>query len=160
MIGIVSLIAFPILMAKRPNPLIPLSLFKSRAFATINLATFFIYGALYVTLSYSGLALQNALGYTALAAGASGLPTGVLLSVLSTRVGTLSGRIGARPFLLTGPVLMAFGLLWSPGYRRPRHRGRRRSRIRRRSSRRSTSSSTSCRPSSCSGSGSRSSSHR
>ena len=111
-IGLMSLIAFPILMAKRPNPLIPLSLFKSRAFATINLATFFIYGALYVTLSYSGLALQNALGYTALAAGASGLPTGVLLSVLSTRVGTLSGRIGARPFLLSGPVLMAFGLLW------------------------------------------------
>ena len=111
-VGLVCLIAFPILMAKRPHPLIPLSLFKSRAFATINLATFFIYGALYVTLSYSGLALQNALGYTALAAGASGLPTGILLSVLSTRVGTLSGRIGARRFLLTGPILMAFGLLW------------------------------------------------
>jgi EmrB/QacA subfamily drug resistance transporter len=111
-VGVVSLIAFPILMAKRPNPLIPLSLFRSRAFATINLATFFIYGALYVNLSYTGLVLQNALGYTALAAGAAGLPIGVLLSVLSTRVGTVAGRIGARRFLLTGPVLMAAALLW------------------------------------------------
>ncbi|HYH93321.1 MAG TPA: MFS transporter [Candidatus Saccharimonadales bacterium] len=111
-IGIVSLIAFPILMAKRPNPLVPLSLFRSRAFATINLATFFIYGALYVTFSYQGLVLQGALGYTALAAGAAGLPIGVLLSVLSTRVGTLAGRVGPRRFLLAGPILMAMGLAW------------------------------------------------
>jgi MFS family permease len=49
-VGGIAFVAFPILMATRPNPLVPLSLFKSRAFTSINLATFFIYGALYVTL--------------------------------------------------------------------------------------------------------------
>ncbi len=53
-VGGLALVAFPILMATRPDPLVPLSLFRSRAFTTINLATFFIYGALYVTFSYRG----------------------------------------------------------------------------------------------------------
>ena len=99
-------------MARRPNPLVPLDLFRQRAFATINLATFFIYGALYVTISYQALVFQNTLGYTALAAGAIGVPTGILLSVLSTRVGTLAGRLGARRFLVAGPLLMAVAMLW------------------------------------------------
>lgn len=111
-VGIVSLIAFPILMATRPHPLVPLDLFRSRPFATINLATFFIYGALYVTLSYQSLVLQGILGYTALAAGAVGLPMGICLTLFSTRVGTVAGRIGARRFLVTGPLVMALGLLW------------------------------------------------
>ena len=111
-VGAVALVAFPILMARRPYPLVPLELFRSRAFATINLATFFIYGALYITQSYQGLLLQGVLGYTATAAGAVGLPTGIMLTILSTRVGTLAGRLGARPFLVIGPWLMAAGLLW------------------------------------------------
>jgi hypothetical protein len=111
-IGVVSLVLFPILMARRPNPLVPLELFRSRAFATVNLATFFIYGALYVTFFYQAVILQGVLGYTALAAGIIGVPTGILLSVLSTRVGAVAGRIGARRFLIAGPLLMAAAALW------------------------------------------------
>lgn len=111
-IGAAGLILFPILMARRPDPLVPLGLFRQRTFATINLATFFIYGALYVTFSYQALVLQGVLGYTALGAGATGLPIGIMLSVLSTRVGTLSARLGARRFLVGGPLLMAVAMLW------------------------------------------------
>jgi EmrB/QacA subfamily drug resistance transporter len=111
-IGVVALVAFPILMATRTDPLVPLGLFRSRAFATINLATFFIYGALYVVLGYQALLLQGVLGYTALASGATVLPVGIMLTVLSTRVGTVSGRVGARPFLVLGPLIMATGVLW------------------------------------------------
>jgi EmrB/QacA subfamily drug resistance transporter len=111
-VGAIALVLFPILMATRPNPLVPLGLFRERAFATINLATFFVYGALYVTISYQALAFQNVLGYTAVAAGAVGVPTGILLAGLSTRVGTLAGRLGARRFLVGGPALMAVAMLW------------------------------------------------
>jgi len=99
-------------MANRPHPLVPLDLFRNRTFATINLATFFIYGALYITQSYQGLLMQGVLGYTATAAGAIGLPSGIMLTLLSTRVGTLAGRIGGRLFLVAGPLIMAVGLLW------------------------------------------------
>jgi predicted MFS family arabinose efflux permease len=111
-VGTLALIAFPILMARRKNPLVPLDLFRQRAFATINLATFFIYGALYVTITFQALMLQGVLGYTALAAGAVGIPVGIMLSVLSTWIGTLSARMGARRFLVGGPMFMAASMLW------------------------------------------------
>ena len=111
-VGVIALIAFPILMATRPDPLVPLSLFKSRAFTTINLATFFIYGALYVQFAYQALVLQATLGYTALGAGAVGIPFGALLAVLSTRIGTLAGLYGSRRFLVMGPLLVAGAMAW------------------------------------------------
>jgi EmrB/QacA subfamily drug resistance transporter len=111
-VGVISLILFPILMATRPNPLVPLSLFRNRAFTSINLTTFFVYGALYVNFWYTSLVFQGVLGYTATGAAMIGIPTGVMLSLLSTRIGTLAGRIGARRFLVAGPMLMALALLW------------------------------------------------
>jgi EmrB/QacA subfamily drug resistance transporter len=111
-VGAVAMVAFPILMAVRPDPLVPLSLFRRRAFAVINLSTLLIYGALYVTFGFQGLFLQGTLGYTAFGAGATGLPVSILLTVLSTRVGTLAGRFGPRVFLVAGPLIMAAGLLW------------------------------------------------
>jgi EmrB/QacA subfamily drug resistance transporter len=111
-IGTVALVLFPILMARRQHPLVPLGLFRQRTFATINLATFFIYGALYVTITFQALVLQGVLGYTALGAGAVGIPVGIMLSVLSTWIGTLSARLGARRFLVGGPMLMAAAMVW------------------------------------------------
>ncbi len=111
-LGAVSTVAFPILMARSPSPLVPLGLFRIREFAVINLSTLLIYGALYVALAFQGIFLQGTLGYTALAAGASGLPVGILLTFLSTRVGAAAGRLGPRRFLVAGPVIMGAGLLW------------------------------------------------
>jgi predicted MFS family arabinose efflux permease len=111
-IGLTALIAFPFLMRRRPDPLVPLGLFRSRTFTTINLMTFFVYGGLYVMLSYLSITLQGALGYTALAAGVSVLPIGLSLITLSTRIGTVASRTGARRFLSLGPALMTAGLLW------------------------------------------------
>jgi EmrB/QacA subfamily drug resistance transporter len=111
-VGLAALVVFPALMARRRHPLVPLGLFRRRRFATINLSTLLIYGALYTVFTFQGLFLQNAIGYTATAAGIIGLPTGILLTLLSARVGSAAGRIGARPFLVLGPVVMAAGLLW------------------------------------------------
>jgi MFS family permease len=110
-IGAVALIAFPFLM-RRPNPLVPLSLFRIREFAVINLSTFLIYAALYVTQFYQSVLLQATLGYTATAASLSGLPSGLLLVLLSSRVGAVAGRIGPKPFLVVGPIIMAGAMLW------------------------------------------------
>jgi len=111
-VGIVAAILFPILMVTRPDPLVPPDLFRNREFTVINLSTFLIYGALYATISFQSLFLQGVIGYTALAASAIGLPSGILLSLGSTRVGTIAGRVGPRRFLVVGPLLMAAGLLW------------------------------------------------
>ncbi len=111
-VGVGALVVFPILMARRPDPLVPLEIFRSRAFTAINIETFFIYGGLYVTFFYQAVILQGVLGYTALAAGMVGLPIGLALATLSTRIGTVAGRIGVRRFLVAGPLLMAASLVW------------------------------------------------
>ena len=111
-IGALSLVLFPILMAVRPRPLVPLSLFRNREFATINLATFLIYGALYVSFTYTALLYQGTLGYSATGAAIIGLPAGVLLATLSARVGGLTARYGTRVFLVVGPLIVAGGQLW------------------------------------------------
>ncbi len=111
-IGAVALLAFPFLMAFRPDPLVPLGLFRTRNFAVVNLATLVIYAALYVSFTFQSLFLQGTLAYSPVAAGTLSIPTGVLLSTVSTYAGRLAGRIGPRPFMVAGPLLMAAGLLW------------------------------------------------
>lgn len=111
-IGAVALVAFPILMATRPHPLVPLGLFRIRAFSAINLSTLLIYGALYTNFGFQSLFLQGTLGYSPLGAAIVGLPGGLMLTFLSRRWGALSGRLGVRRFLVVSPLLMAAGMLW------------------------------------------------
>ncbi len=111
-IGAVALVAFPILMLRRRDPLVPPELFRNRTFSAINLSTLLIYAALYVLIYVQSLFLQGVLGYSPLATAIIGLPSGLMLAFLSAYAGTLAGRYGARRFLVGGPLLMAAGALW------------------------------------------------
>lgn len=109
--GALATIALPLWMARARHPLVPPTLFRSRNFTVTNVSTFLVYGALYVVFYYLTLFMQGVLGYTAAAAGLAGLPGGVLLAIFSSRVGALSGRSGARPFMVGGPLVMAVGVI-------------------------------------------------
>ena len=111
-LGAVATAAIPLLMSRRPHPLIPPHLFRSRNFTVVNISTLLIYGALYVVFYNLALFQQGTLGYDAAAAGLSGLPGSILLTLLSSRMGRLSGRYGPRLFMFIGPILMAAGVLW------------------------------------------------
>ena len=111
-IGALAAVAVPLLMLNRPRPLVPPDLFRSRNFTVVNLSTFVIYGALYVSLAFQALFWQGTLGYSPLAAGAVGIPVALLLTFLSTPAGQVAARVGPRLFMSIGPVIMAAGLLW------------------------------------------------
>lgn len=111
-VGAIATIAAPVMMLTRRRPLIPPALFASRNFTVVNLSTFVIYGALYVSMTFQALFWQGTLGYSPLAAGAVALPVALLLTFLSTPAGQLSARIGPRLFMTVGPVIMTLGILW------------------------------------------------
>jgi EmrB/QacA subfamily drug resistance transporter len=111
-LGALATIAFPFLMRRNKDALVPLDLFRSRNFTVTNISTFLIYGALYVTFYYVALMTQGVLGYSAAAAGLAGIPGGLLLALFSTRFGALAGTYGPRVFMSVGPALMAIGVLW------------------------------------------------
>ncbi|HEV1997357.1 MAG TPA: MFS transporter, partial [Candidatus Dormibacteraeota bacterium] len=110
-VGTLTAVAFPFVMARRPHPLVPLGLFKSRNFSVTNISTLVIYGSLYVTFLFNGLFLQGTIGYTAAAAGLVGIPGSILLTLFSARVGKLSARYGPRWFMAAGPGVMGLGVL-------------------------------------------------
>jgi EmrB/QacA subfamily drug resistance transporter len=111
-VGAVAAVAFPFLMTRRSDPLVPPRLFRSRNFTVTNLSTFVIYGALYVALTFLGIFLIGTLGYNEQAAGLALVPGSLFLVLFSSRFGKLGARFGPRLFMSLGPAIMALGLLW------------------------------------------------
>ncbi len=111
-VGAVSLISLPFYFHRARNPLVPLSMFRSRNFSVTNLSTLLIYGALYVQLLFVVVYMQGTLGYTAAAVGLALIPGPLFLVLLSTHFGALASRFGPRTFMTVGPALMSVGMLW------------------------------------------------
>src|SRR5262245_58851482 len=72
--GALILIAFVLVEARTPHPMVPLSLFRSPTFAGANLLTFLLYAALGGVLFFLPLDLIQVQGYSATQAGAALLP--------------------------------------------------------------------------------------
>ncbi|GAA1749307.1 MFS transporter [Aeromicrobium alkaliterrae] len=110
--GLVCLGAFVAWEARAPHPMMPLRLFRVRAFAVGNLATVGIYAALGLGTLVIPLVIQEVGGLSATVSGLIMVPTTLISLALSSRVGSLAGRFGPRPFMTVGPLLVAAGFLW------------------------------------------------
>jgi EmrB/QacA subfamily drug resistance transporter len=110
-IAVAGAVAFVYRMLHFHDPLVPPSLFKSRAFTVTNLATVLLYSTIGVTFFLVAYELQVAAGWSALAAGTALLPATILMLLFSARSGELAQRIGPRLQLTVGPLLLAAGLL-------------------------------------------------
>ena len=113
--GLAGLIAFVAVERRRPRPMLPLAMFRSRQFTGANATTFAVYAALGGAFFLLVLQLQVGLGYSALAAGAALLPVTLLMLTLSARAAQLAQRVGPRWPMTLGPVLVAAGLVGFSG---------------------------------------------
>jgi EmrB/QacA subfamily drug resistance transporter len=115
--GAAALIAFVFVEARSPAAMMPLALFRSRTFGGANLITLLLYAALGASMFFFPFNLIQVQNYSATAAGAALLPLIILIFLLSRWAGGLVSRRGARPPLVAGPIIAAFGyvLLALPG---------------------------------------------
>jgi EmrB/QacA subfamily drug resistance transporter len=110
-VAILGAAAFVYRMLHAHDPLVPPSLFQSRAFTVTNLMTVLLYATIGVSFFLIAYELQVAAGWSALEAGTALLPATVLMLLFSARSGDLAQRIGPRLQLTVGPLLVAAGLL-------------------------------------------------
>ena len=110
-VAILGAAAFVHRMLHAHEPLVPPSLFQSRAFTVTNLMTVLLYATIGVSFFLIAYELQVAAGWSALEAGTALLPATVLMLLFSARSGDLAQRIGPRLQLTVGPLLVAAGLL-------------------------------------------------
>jgi EmrB/QacA subfamily drug resistance transporter len=108
--GVVLLAAFVWWESRTRAPVLPLELFRSHNFSTVNLATLCVYAALGGAFFFITLFLQQVAGYSAFAAGAATTPVTIMMFALSGRFGALASRIGPRIPMGVGPLIAAVGL--------------------------------------------------
>jgi EmrB/QacA subfamily drug resistance transporter len=108
-LGLAALAGFIVIERKSSNPMTPLTLFRSMTFSGVNALTFLLYAALGAAFFLLPFQLIRAHGYAATAAGAALLPMSIGLAVLSPIAGRIAAKVGARPMLVVGSLLLAAG---------------------------------------------------
>jgi EmrB/QacA subfamily drug resistance transporter len=110
-IAAVSLVAFVILEMRQRLPMLELDLFRNRSFAGANTVMLLVGLAMFGVFFYVSLYVQQILGYSPTQAGASFLPWTMLIIVLAPMAGKLSDRVGPRPLVGGGMIVLAGSLL-------------------------------------------------
>jgi EmrB/QacA subfamily drug resistance transporter len=117
--GVLLLAAFVAWELRARAPLLPMRLFRSRAFSAGNAAIFFLNASLTGAVFFMAQFLQTALGQGPLDAGLRLLPWGVTPFLIAPRAGALADRIGERPLIVSGLLLQTAGMAWIAGQARP-----------------------------------------
>ncbi len=109
--GVATLAAFVVREQRAASPLVPAGLLRDRQFggatSALVLATFALFGTLWFVTLY----LQNVRGYTAVAAGARTLPLTLMTLLIAPAAGRRMHAVGARGLATAGFALAAAGLV-------------------------------------------------
>ncbi len=110
--GAVLAMAFVAWELRASDPMLPMRLFRSRAFSAGNAANFFTYASLFSAVFFMAQFQQLALGQGPLDAGLRLLPWTATVFWVAPIAGSLVDRIGERPLMVAGLFLQGIGLGW------------------------------------------------
>ncbi len=111
----VMLAAFVAIERRVAEPMLPLGLFRSRAFTGVQLAAFAVSASLFALFLYLTLYLQNYLGYSPLQAGLRYLPITLMPFLAAPVAVALMARLQARVVMAIGLAGVGAGLLLMTG---------------------------------------------
>jgi EmrB/QacA subfamily drug resistance transporter len=108
----VLLVAFVVIELRQRYPLMPFSIFRLRTLRGANIVGMLIGMSLFSMFFFISLYLQDVLGYSAIKTGVSYLPLAVGIIVSAGGASVLVTRIGFKPTLIGGLVLISAALIW------------------------------------------------
>jgi EmrB/QacA subfamily drug resistance transporter len=94
------------------EPMLDLSLFRSRAFSISNATAFLMSFGMFGCIFFVTLFVQNVLHFSALRAGLGTMPWTGTIMLVAPFAGILTGRLGARPLVVAGLACQAISLAW------------------------------------------------
>jgi EmrB/QacA subfamily drug resistance transporter len=110
-LAVVGLVAFVVIELRSKAPMVDFAFFRSRSFLGTNLVAFFVTLAMFSQFFFIALYMQNILHYSPLASGIRFLPATVLIIVMGPLAGRLTDRVGARPLVTLGMLIVASAVL-------------------------------------------------
>jgi MFS family permease len=105
-------VVFVAVESRSQAPMLPMRLFRSRAFSAGNAVIFLLNAALTGAIFFTAQFLEVAQSHSPLAAGLRLLPWGVTPFLIAPRAGVLVDRFGGRPLIVGGLVLQSVGMGW------------------------------------------------
>ena len=108
--GPIAIALFILQEKRRPDPLVPLGIFRNRLVAGANAVTLFLYFALNGVIFFLVLNLQQVQGYSPTTAGLALLPPILLITFLAGPAGALADRTGPRRQMILGPLIVGTGM--------------------------------------------------
>ncbi len=118
-LGLLFIALFVIWETRAPSPMLPLGMFRSRAFVAANVASILMSFGMFGSIFLLSQFFQVVQGYDPLEAGIRVLPWTAMPALVAPFAGILGGRIGTRPVLVPGLALMAAGLAWNAAFISP-----------------------------------------
>ena len=110
--AVILLVAFLLIERRQTDPLMPFSIFRLRTLRGANIVALLLGMALFSMFFFISLYLQDVLHFSPIKTGVSYLPLAVGIIVAAGIGSQLVTRIGFKPTLIAGLLLIAGGLVW------------------------------------------------
>jgi EmrB/QacA subfamily drug resistance transporter len=111
-VAAVALLAFAAVETRSGEPMVDFAFFRSRSFLGANVVAFIVSFAMLAMFFFLALYMQNVKGYSPLEAGVRFLPSTVMIIIVGPLAGRLTDRIGPRPLMTLGLVIVAGAMFW------------------------------------------------
>jgi EmrB/QacA subfamily drug resistance transporter len=109
-VAAVALAAFPVIELRVKAPMVDFAFFRSRTFVGANLVAFIVTFAMLSQFFFLALYMQNFLHFSPLQAGVRFLPSTLVIIVMGPIAGRLTDRIGPRPLIVAGLLIVSSAL--------------------------------------------------
>jgi len=111
-VSLALILVFIAIERRSVAPLVPFSIFRKRTLTGANVIGLLIGASLFSMFFFLSRYMQEVLRYDALKTGLSYLPLALVIIVSAGAASVLVTRLGFKPVLVAGLVLVTIGLLW------------------------------------------------
>lgn len=111
-VAAIGLAAFVYVERRVRVPMVDFDFFRSRTFLGASLVAFIVSFAMLAMFFFVAIYMQDIEHYTPLEAGVRFLPTTLMIILVSPLSGRLADRIGPRPLMTGGLLLVAISMFW------------------------------------------------